>query len=316
MNTFLKMISYNTYNAPTRLLLPHYQSIKHLTYNCNQKNCIYAKKCHVTENEFDRIETAIETYPTLTKKKAKKSQMHITTSSHKYTPKTYNQQLYAKYLSDENTKIVVATGAAGTGKTLLACQEAIHQLQQSAIQKIILTRPLVSVDEESLGYLPGTLENKMDPWTRPIFDIFHEYYSKQEVEKMIYNGIIEISPLAYMRGRTFKNSWIIADEMQNSSPTQMLMMTTRLGIGSKLIITGDLQQSDKIINHPHDDHIIQQSGLKDFIDRYNYYNKYVEETEEYDMQTPQIRIAYMNTSDIRRSPIVAKILKIYKGNAL
>jgi phosphate starvation-inducible PhoH-like protein len=172
------------------------------------------------------------------------------------------------------------------------------------------------VDEESLGYLPGTLENKMDPWTRPIFDIFHEYYSKQEVEKMMYNGIIEISPLAYMRGRTFKNSWIIADEMQNSSPTQMLMMTTRLGIGSKLVITGDLQQSDKIINHPHNDHIIQQSGLKDFIDRYNYYNKYVEETEEYDMQTPQIRIAYMNTSDIRRSPIVAKILKIYKGNAV
>lgn len=367
MNTILKIISYRHNHH----LFQPFQSYststtKHFFDKCNPNTCIYSKKknCHIveSEDEFYHIDPTISTQTTQTKKErkqkraSKKSQEYAPTislispdhSPRKYIPKSHNQQLYAKYLIDPAVKIVVATGAAGTGKTLFACQEAIYQLKQSNIQKIILTRPLVSVDEETLGYLPGTLENKMDPWTRPIFDIFHEYFSKQEVEKMMYNNIIEISPLAYMRGRTFKYSWIIADEMQNSSPNQMLMMTTRLGIGSKLIITGDLQQSDKI-PHIHPTHVHPtytphtqpthktMSGLKDFIDRYTYYKKcqkihhcekglitdmdymdYMDYTDNLNKNKnkaeDEIEIVYMNTSDIKRSPIVTKILNIYKAS--
>ena len=118
-----------------------------------------------------------------------------------------NQKLYLQKLYSETTSIVLAIGPAGTGKTMLAVQYGIKQFQEGTVDRIVITRPAVSVDED-LGFLPGTLNEKMAPWTRPIFDVFSEYYQKKDIEKMLEDGNIEISPLAYMRGRTFKLSLI------------------------------------------------------------------------------------------------------------
>jgi phosphate starvation-inducible PhoH-like protein len=212
-----------------------------------------------------------------------------------YQPITYNQKDYVKYLNDPNIDLVLGVGPAGTGKTLFACDKAIKELKVGSIKKIIITRPLVTVEEE-LGFLPGSINNKMDPWTRPIFDIFQEYYSNTNVQMMVKNNIIEIAPLAFMRGRTFKNAFIIADEMQNSSPSQMLMLATRIGIGSKLVITGDLNQSDRYENN----------GLKDFLTKYKL-SKTIQNLDK-------IKLIEFNNIDIQRSQIVSTIIKMYETN--
>ena len=157
-------------------------------------------------------------------------------------PRNKNQEQYVLTLLDPKKDIVFGVGPAG--KTLLAVQVAVKMFKEGKVDKIIVTRPAVSVDED-LGHLPGTLEEKMAPWTRPIFDVLREYFNAREIEGMITEGIIEISPLAYMRGRTFKNSFILADEMQNATPNQMKMLLTRLGEGSMMAVTGDLAQADR-----------------------------------------------------------------------
>jgi phosphate starvation-inducible PhoH-like protein len=156
-----------------------------------------------------------------------------------------NQKLYLTKLYEEATSIVLAIGPAGTGKTMLAVQFGVKLFQEGKVDKIVVTRPAVSVDED-LGFLPGTLNEKMAPWTRPIFDVLGEYYQTKEIAKMLEEGVIEISPLAYMRGRTFKNAYIVADEMQNATVNQMKMLLTRLGEGSKMVVTGDLAQADRV----------------------------------------------------------------------
>ena len=161
------------------------------------------------------------------------------------TPRNRNQQEYLLKLQDEQKSIVFAIGPAGTGKTMLAVQVGIKLFQEGQVDKIIVTRPAVSVDED-LGFLPGTLNEKMAPWTRPIFDVLGEYYQTKDIAKMLEEGVIEISPLAYMRGRTFKNAYIVADEMQNATVNQMKMLLTRLGEGSKMVVTGDLAQADRL----------------------------------------------------------------------
>jgi phosphate starvation-inducible PhoH-like protein len=216
-----------------------------------------------------------------------------------YKPKTVNQELYVKYLSDPSSKILFAVGPAGTGKTMLACNQAIKELKSGNIQKIVLTRPVVPVEEEEIGFLPGNINKKMDPWTRPIFDIFYEFYPRRDIETMLYNNVIEISPLAFMRGRTFKHAYIIADEMQNSSPNQMLMLTTRIGEGSKMVITGDLKQSDRGTN----------SGLQDFIKKYKAYNNYLINSGS--ETRIGIDIVELDKCDIERSKVVIKLLDIY-----
>jgi phosphate starvation-inducible PhoH-like protein len=210
-----------------------------------------------------------------------------------YAPRGLHQRQYVDYLKDPSVSIVLGVGPAGCGKTLFACYRAIQDLKCRTVEKIIMTRPLVSVDKEELGFLPGTLVNKMDPWTRPIFDIFSEFFSQNEIEYMIKTGVIEISPLAYMRGRTFKHAFIIADEMQNSSPNQMLMMTTRIGEGSKMVITGDLKQSDRDNN--------SENGLRDFIQR----------VKRFQGENDEIRLVELDATDIERSPVVIKLLEMY-----
>lgn len=162
-----------------------------------------------------------------------------------FSSKTENQAAYVELMRDDEVDIIIVSGPAGTGKTMLACYAAVEALKLGKVRKIVITRPVVSVDEE-IGFLPGGLTSKMDPWTRPAFDALRETYSPKEIENMIDEGVIEIVPLGFMRGRTFKHAWIVADEMQNSTPMQMLMLATRIGEGSKMIITGDLNQSDRV----------------------------------------------------------------------
>jgi phosphate starvation-inducible PhoH-like protein len=211
----------------------------------------------------------------------------------KYTPKTENQKKYLTLLKNSDKQIVIGAGVAGTGKTLFACYEAITQLKKGSVSKIIMTRPVVSV-EEDIGFLPGSILHKMDPWTRPIFDILLEFYSQKDIDSMIHGGTIEISPIGFMRGRTFKKSFIIADEMQNSSPNQMLMLITRIGDNSKMVITGDVNQSDRG----------PSNGLVELL------NKIKNASPEYSN-----RIGYVefNETDVQRSPIVADILNMYSG---
>ncbi len=205
-------------------------------------------------------------------------------------PRNLNQENYIELLKNPRLYIVFAIGPAGTGKTMLAVQMAIKQLKEGVIRKIIVTRPAVSVDEEH-GFLPGTLNQKMEPWTRPIFDVFEEYYHPREIQNMIEDGVIEIAPLAMMRGRTFKNSFIIADECQNTSASQMKMLLTRIGENSRMVVTGDLNQADRP----------KENGLLEFC---NLYNK----GGEYRM----IAMARFDIKDVERHPVVKEILKIYK----
>jgi phosphate starvation-inducible PhoH-like protein len=215
-----------------------------------------------------------------------------------YKPRSENQRQYVAHLGDEGVPIVLGIGPAGCGKTLFACVSAIDGLKRGLFQKIVLTRPIVPVEEEELGFLPGTLVKKMDPLTRPLMDIFLEHYPQHEIDFMIGSGVIEISPLAYMRGRTFKRSFIIADEMQNSSPGQMLMLTTRIGEGSKMVITGDLKQSDRCADN----------GLLDIMEKIRAHRK----INGCDVScNVGIEMVEMNKGDIERSPIVSKILEIY-----
>jgi phosphate starvation-inducible PhoH-like protein len=210
--------------------------------------------------------------------------------------KGVNQRKYSGLLENEENKVVVVYGPAGTGKTLLSCLKGIKSLKKGEYSKIILTRPVVSVEEE-LGYLPGDIVKKMDPWTRPIFDILMEHYSRSEISNMIYNNVIEISPLAYMRGRTFKNAFIIADEMQNSSPNQMMMLTTRIGKNSRMVITGDVNQSDKS----------KENGLSDLIKKVKMYNEY----KNVSMENSKIKLIELDENDIDRSEVVREMIEIY-----
>lgn len=205
-------------------------------------------------------------------------------------PKSLNQETYIDLLENDQRLIVFASGPAGTGKTMLAVLAALKAFRAGECSKILITRPAVGVDDEQHGFLPGTLDQKMEPWTRPIFDIVEEYYRPQEVTRLLEEKYIEIAPLAYMRGRTFKNSWIIADEMQNATPSQMKMLLTRLGENSKMVVTGDTQQADRRA---------KDNGLLDFQSLMtNFKSRYIAGVE-------------FAVTDVRRHPAVAEVLKLY-----
>ena len=180
-------------------------------------------------------------------------------------------------------------GPAGTGKTMLGVLAAIQAMKTGQCDKIVITRPAVSVDEQH-GFLPGTLVEKMAPWTRPIFDVMEEYWSPSQIEGMIADNVIEIAPLAYMRGRTFKNAYIVADEMQNATPSQMKMLLTRIGENSKIIITGDLAQHDRGF---------ENNGLKDFVNLLKKRN------------SKMIGVVEFGRKDVERHPAVTEVLEIY-----
>lgn len=160
-------------------------------------------------------------------------------------PRTRNQERLVLALQNDEQHIVVTAGPAGTGKTYLAMLAAVRAFREGEVDRIVLTRPAVGVDDEKHGFLPGDLNQKMDPWVRPLTDILREYYRQPDIQAMIEEQKIEIAPLAFMRGRTFKNAYIIADEMQNATPAQCKMLMTRIGENSKIVITGDIEQADR-----------------------------------------------------------------------
>jgi phosphate starvation-inducible PhoH-like protein len=206
---------------------------------------------------------------------------------------TENQDHYLKELRKEDNKIVICVGPTGTGKTAIACYYAIGQLLKNQCKRIIITRPLVTVDNEDMGFLPGSLEDKFAPWSRPLMDAFLEKVSLPVLKKFIEDGQIEIVPLGFIRGRTFKDSIVILDEAQNTSPGQMLTAMTRLGWNSKLIITGDLMQRD-----------VMKNGLADIISRFTRFVNSGKPCEG-------VSLVNLADTDIIRSDVCKMVLKLY-----
>lgn len=205
-------------------------------------------------------------------------------------PKTQNQERLVLELLDASIPVVLALGPAGTGKSYLAMLAALRDLRQGRCERVILTRPAVGVEDERHGFLPGDLVRKMEPWTRPLLDIMKEFYHPRDVARMIDDEVIEISPLAFMRGRTFKNAWIVADEMQNATPNQMKMLLTRIGSGSRIVVTGDVEQTDRTTTN---------NGLLDLATRLD------------QSPAPGLSVCKLGSRDIQRHPIIDTVLSVY-----
>ncbi len=213
------------------------------------------------------------------------SQSILSSRGKSIRPKTAGQKAYVDAI-DANT-IVFGIGPAGTGKTYLAMAKAVQALQRKEISRIILTRPAVEAGER-LGFLPGTLNDKIDPYLRPLFDALHEMLDPESVPKLMQAGTIEVAPLAYMRGRTLNDSFIILDEAQNTTPEQMKMFLTRLGFNSKMIVTGDITQVDLPTG---------VSGLRSA-------QKILDSVED-------MHFSYLTSADVVRHTLVSKIVDAY-----
>ena len=205
-------------------------------------------------------------------------------------PRTRNQEKLVLALQDDSQHIVVTAGPAGTGKTYLAMLAAVKAFREGEVDRIVLTRPAVGVEDEKHGFLPGDLNQKMDPWVRPLTDILREYYRQPDIAAMIAEQVIEIAPLAFMRGRTFKGSFIIADEMQNATPNQVKMLMTRIGEGSKIVITGDVEQADRNRGN---------NGLMDLCQRLQ------------EGGVKGIAVCDLDNHDIQRHRIIDSVLRLY-----
>ncbi len=258
----------------------------------NIYNKLSSKKLQISEFGFSNFETELRMIKGMTCKS--KSNLKIDqnkdfkfeTWKKTIIPKSIGQNKYFEALN--NFELVLGLGPAGTGKSYLAVAKAIHMLKKGLVEKIILTRPAVEAGER-LGFLPGDMKEKIDPYLKPIYDALYEMMPVDRVEKKIQSGEIEIAPLAFMRGRTFTNAFVIVDEAQNTSPVQMKMVLTRIGEGSRMVINGDLSQVDLPKG--------QISGLKQS-------QKILSNIEE-------IKIIYLDSDDVIRHPIVAKIIRAY-----
>ena len=211
----------------------------------------------------------------------------FTASGKPVTPKTFGQKKYVDAIRDH--MMVFGIGPAGTGKTYLAMAMAIRAFKQEEVQKIILTRPAIEAGE-NLGFLPGDLQSKIDPYLRPLYDALYQIMGAENFIRNSEKGLIEVAPLAYMRGRTLDNAFIILDEAQNTTPSQMKMFLTRIGFGSKVVITGDLSQKDLPYH--------TESGLEQAL-------MILKEIED-------IGICTLTNRDVVRHPLVQKIVKAYE----
>ena len=205
-------------------------------------------------------------------------------------PRTRNQERLVLALQNDDQPIVITAGPAGTGKTYLAMLAAVQAFREGAVDRIVLTRPAVGVEDEKHGFLPGDLNQKMDPWVRPLTDILREYYRQPDIAAMLEEQTIEIAPLAFMRGRTFKSAYIIADEMQNATPSQCKMLMTRIGQGSKIVITGDVEQADRNRG---------TNGLMDLCKRLG------------EGGVKGIAVCPLDNHDIQRHAIIDSVLRLY-----
>ena len=249
------------------------------------------KNSEITNFDFSNFETELRMLRGINKSKSNQnieenSDLQFKTWKKIVTPKSVGQKQYFEALN--NFELVFGLGPAGTGKSYLAVAKGIHMLKNGLVEKIILTRPAVEAGER-LGFLPGDMKEKIDPYLKPIYDALYEMMPAEKVEKKIQSGEIEIAPLAFMRGRTFTNSFVIVDEAQNTTPVQMKMVLTRIGEGSRMVINGDLSQVDLPTG--------QTSGLKESKKILNNIN--------------DIKMIYLDSNDVIRHPIVAKIIKAY-----
>ncbi len=203
-------------------------------------------------------------------------------------PKTLNQKKYLEAI--ESNTLIFGIGPAGTGKTYLAVLSALKKLKENKIKRIILTRPAVEAGEK-LGFLPGDLKEKIDPYLRPLYDAMYEILGLKQSTELIEKGIIEIAPLAYMRGRTLENAYVILDEAQNTTINQMKLFLTRLGFGSKMIVTGDITQSD-----------LPRQVLSGLV-KASYILKNLDD----------INIMYFDETDVVRHPLVQTIIKRFEN---
>ena len=219
-------------------------------------------------------------------KNSSQSDLFIQTKKRKIIPRSNNQKKYFELLNKKN--IVFAIGPAGTGKTFLAVAKAVAALQKGSVKKIILSRPAVEAGEK-LGFLPGDMKEKVDPFLRPIYDALHDMIPSEQVEKKLLNGIIEIAPIAFMRGRTLEDCFIILDEAQNTTKIQMKMFLTRLGKNSKMVVVGDNTQIDLVSKN--------DSGLLD--------------AEKKLLLIEDIGFIYLNDKDVVRHELVKKIINAY-----
>lgn len=211
----------------------------------------------------------------------------ITAKGRQIKSKTHGQKKYVNSIK-ENT-VVFGIGPAGTGKTFLAVAMAVNAFRDKQVNRIVLTRPAVEAGEK-LGFLPGDMQNKVDPYLRPLYDALYEIMGAETYQKYLEKGTIEIAPLAYMRGRTLDDSFIILDEAQNTTPEQMKMFLTRIGFGSKAVVTGDITQIDL----PGD----KKSGLK--------------EVQKILKDIPGLEFIYLTEKDVVRHELVQKIIKAYE----
>lgn len=214
-------------------------------------------------------------------------QIGITYKGQSVRVKTLGQRHYVSAI--KKSDIVFGIGPAGTGKTFLAVVLAVTALQQQQVKRIVLTRPAVEAGE-NLGFLPGDLQEKVDPYLRPLYDSLYFMLGLEQVTKMMERGLLEVAPLAYMRGRTLEDSFVILDEAQNTTPEQMKMFLTRLGFGSKMVITGDVTQIDLPRG--------KQSGLR--------------EAEAILSPISDIQFIYLGQEDVVRHTLVQKIIEAYE----
>ncbi|MDR2903690.1 MAG: PhoH family protein [Clostridiales bacterium] len=230
----------------------------------------------VGEDEFDEIEKINDDF------------ICMTISGRPIKPKTVGQKKYISQM--RGNTVVFGVGPAGTGKTYLAMAMAITAFKHNEVNRIILTRPAIEAGEK-LGFLPGDLQQKVDPYLRPLYDALHEIMGPETFQKNMEKGLIEVAPLAYMRGRTLDNAYIVLDEAQNTTPEQMKMFLTRIGFGSKAIITGDLTQIDLPDG--------KKSGLVEAVE-------ILRDIED-------IGISRLTNKDVVRHPLVQKIIKAYES---
>ncbi len=226
---------------------------------------------------------------TMNIKESNQMDFFIQTKKRRIVPRTNNQNKYFELLNTKN--IVFAIGPAGTGKTYVAVAKAVAALQEGKVNKIILSRPAVEAGEK-LGYLPGDLKEKVDPYLRPIYDALYSLLPFDQVEKKIFNNIIEIAPIAFMRGRTLEDCFIILDEAQNTTRTQMKMFLTRLGKNSQMVVVGDITQIDLVSE--------RESGLKDALTKLT--------------KISDIGFIELNEKDVVRHDLVKKIINAYDKN--
>ena len=215
-------------------------------------------------------------------------------SFRKLAPRNAKQRRYVDILTKDKPTVVIASGAPGCGKTLFATFIGAQKLHEGHVDKLVITRPNFSTGPDDIGFLPGDIQQKMEPWMMPIYDALTYYYPRTRVDQMVKERVIEIAPLRFMRGRTFESSWIICDEAQNTTVENMLMVLTRIGKKSKLVLTGDPDQHDRGF---------EVNGLNDLVSRMsttdvlNDHFEYIEFTE----------------TDVERHPMIPLVLNMYKS---